>query len=134
MGNTRIHDRPRRPPRLEQLFPNVRPFYFVTFNTHQRLPLLAHPKIHETFRSFCFTAQQYEVAVGRYVLMPDHAHVFVSLPATGVTLPKWVQTLRTVIGSELFKLGFQKPHWQGGLFDHLFERTKAIRRNGITFE
>ena len=112
----------------------MRPFYFVTFNTHKRLPLLAHPRIHETFRSFCFTAQQYEVAVGRYVLMPDHAHVFVSLPATGVTLPKWVQTLRTVIGNELFKLDSRNRTGRKVSSIIFFERTKAIRRNGITFE
>ena len=125
MGNTRIHDRPRRPPRLEQLFPNVRPFYFVTFNTHQRLPLLAHPKIHKTFRSFCFRTQEHEVAVGRYVLMPDHVHVFVSLPSTGINLQKWVQALRAVIGKQLLKLGFDKPHWQGGFFDHLLRTDES---------
>ena len=119
MGNMRNGDYPHRPPRLEPLFSNVRPFYFVTFNTHKRLPLFAQPKIHETLRSFCFTAQEYEVAVGRYVLMPDHVHLFVSLPSTGITLQKWVQALRAVIGKQLLKLGFDKPHWQEGFFDHL---------------
>jgi len=57
--------------------------------------------------------------------MPDHAHIFVSLPLTGVTLPKWVQTLRTVIGKKLFKLGFQKPHWQEGFFDHLLRTDES---------
>ena len=88
MGNTRICDYRRRPPRIEQLSSGVRPFYFVTFNTHKRLPLLARPEIHETFRSFCFIAQEHEVAVGRYVLAPEHVHVFLSLPSTGIRLEK----------------------------------------------
>ena len=72
-----------------------------------------------------FTAQEYEVAVGRYVLMPDHVHLFVSLPSTGITLQKWVQALRAVIGKQLLKLGFDKPHWQKGFFDHLLRTDES---------
>jgi len=107
MGNTRICDYRRRPPRIEQLSSGVRPFYFVTFNTHKRLPLLARPEIHETFRSFCFIAQEHEVAVGRYVLAPEHVHVFLSLPSTGIRLEK-CSGLRAVIGKQLPKLGYHK--------------------------
>ena len=32
---------PRRPPRLEWIFSDIHSFYFVTFNTYERLPLLA---------------------------------------------------------------------------------------------
>ena len=38
---------PRRPPRLDRLFANSRPFYFVTFNTYARLPLLARDVVAE---------------------------------------------------------------------------------------
>jgi REP element-mobilizing transposase RayT len=97
----------------------MHPLYFVTFNTYKRRLLLACPEIHETFRFFCLHAQEHAVAVGRYVLMPDHTHFFVVLPPEGVTLAKWVQALRSVIGKRLLALGFEKPHWQEGFFDHL---------------
>jgi REP-associated tyrosine transposase len=115
----------RRPPRLEPLFSTVHPFYFVTFNTYKRLRLLASPGIHETFCSFCLRAQDYNVAVGRYVLMPDHIHLFVVLPSAGLTLQKWIQVLRSVIGKRLLTLGLEKPHWQEGFFDHLLRSQES---------
>jgi putative transposase len=129
----------RRPLRLEQLFTQLRPFYFLTFNTSNRTRVLTHPEIHHKFRVFCQRAhQQHDVAVGRYVLMPDHMHLFVAFPPTGITLPKWVQALRSVLGKELLRLGFQKPHWQEGFFDHVLrsadsysEKWEYVRMNPV---
>lgn len=115
---------PRRPHRLDLLFSSVRPFYFVTFNTHKRLPLLARADIHEAFRSFCVRAQEHNVAVGRYVLMPNHVHLFVAMPAN-LTLSRWVQMLKNVLGKELLRCGFQKPHWQQGFFDHVLRSSES---------
>ena len=116
---------PKRPPRLHLLFSSREPFYFVTFNTYKRLPSLAHVEIHEAFRAFSIRAEKYNVAVGRYVIMPDHIHLFVAFPPVGPTLPKWVQMLRTVIGKTLLRIGIQKPHWQEGFFDHLLRSAES---------
>ena len=116
---------PGRPPRLEQLFPSVRTFYFVTFNTCQRLPLLARTEAHEAFRDFCMRALERDIAVGRYVIMPDHVHLFVALAARETTLARWVQMLRTVVGKELLRVGAQKPHWQEGFFDHVLRSGES---------
>src|SRR5437660_11890028 len=99
---------PRRPPRLTRLFDNVRPFYFITFNTYKRQSLLARDEIHEVFRVFSTNAQGRDVAVGRYVIVPDHVHLFAAFPATGITLPTWVQSLRNAIGKKLLQLGNHK--------------------------
>jgi REP element-mobilizing transposase RayT len=88
MPNTQNRNFPRRPKRLEWLFSDVRPLYFVTFNTYKRLPLLARSEIHTAFRSFCFRAKERHIAVGRYILMPDHVHLFVALPEQDLTLEK----------------------------------------------
>src|SRR5438094_9948130 len=69
---------PRRPPRLGRLFDNVRPLYFITFNTYRRHCMLARDEVHETFCIFSLRAQRYDVAVARYVIMPDHVHLFVA--------------------------------------------------------
>jgi hypothetical protein len=63
---------PRRPPRLGRLFDNTPSLYLVTFNSYKRLPLLACPEVHAAFQMFCFKAQEHDVAVGRYVIMPEH--------------------------------------------------------------
>jgi REP element-mobilizing transposase RayT len=118
-------DHPRRPPRLTQLFGHVRPFYFVTFNTHLRQSILAHDQVHESFVKFCTRAQENDIAVGRYVLMPDHVHLFVVFPPHGMTLPQWVRALRTVVGKRLLEIGHSKPHWQEGFFDHVLRSSES---------
>ena len=57
--------------------------------------------------------------------MPDHVHLFVAVPLTGITLGKWVQALRSVLGKELLSCGFHKPHWQEGFFDHLLRSEET---------
>ena len=115
----------KRPPRLELLYSSVQPFYFVTFNTHERLKLLARKEIHDVFRLFCERAEEHGVTVGRYVIMPDHVHLFVAMPPVGITLSKWIHALRTVLGKQLLRLGNQKPHWQEGAFDHVLRSAES---------
>jgi putative transposase len=116
---------PHRPPRLEWLFQGTQPLYFVTFNTYKRLALVARPEVHHVFCLFCGKAKEHNVAVGRYVLMPDHIHLFVALPTEGITLTKWIQALRSVTGKQLLRLGFQKPHWQESFFDHVLRSDES---------
>ncbi|HEX8077610.1 MAG TPA: transposase [Chthoniobacterales bacterium] len=116
----------RRPLRLDKLFTKLPPFYFVTFNASKRAPMLARPEIHTVFCAFCHKAhEKYDVAVGRYVIMPNHIHLFVGFPPTGITLSQWIQALKTVIGKELLRVGLQKPHWQEGFFDHLLRSSES---------
>ena len=116
---------PRRPPRLVPLFSSVRPFYFVTFNTYKRCHVLARPDVHETFRLFAKRAEEHDVALGRYVIMPDHIHLFVVIPPTRMTLREWIRALRTVLGKTLISIGLQKPHWQEGFFDHALRNSES---------
>ena len=116
---------PRRPPRLRRLFDNARPFYFITLNTYKRQTLLARDEVNEVFCTFSARAQEHDVAVGRYVIMPDHVHLFAAFPIVGITLPSWVQSLRNVIGKRLLELGISKPHWQEGFFDHLLRSHES---------
>ena len=56
-----------------ELLQGVRPFYFITFVTHFRKTSLANDAVHAAFRSFAERAHaEHGIAVGRYVLMPDH--------------------------------------------------------------
>jgi putative transposase len=116
----------RRPLRLDWIFSERQAFYFVTFNTSMRTRILARTEINDVFRAFCARAHdQYDIAVGRYVLMPDHIHLFVAFPPTGITLSHWLQALKSVLGKQLLRLGVQKPHWQEGFFDHLLRSSES---------
>jgi putative transposase len=128
---------PRRPPRLPMVFQNSDPFCFVTFNTYDRRPLLANETLHETWLAFARRATDHGAWVGRYVVMPDHIHLFVWLTAES-ELAAWVQSLKAVLGKELLRLGHQKPHWQECFFDHLLrsgesyeQKWEYVRQNPV---
>ena len=67
----------RRPLRLTRVF-DPSSLYFITFNTHDRIRFLVSDKVHSAFVGFAQRAERdFNVAVGRYVIMPDHIHLFV---------------------------------------------------------
>jgi REP-associated tyrosine transposase len=121
------------------VFADLKPFFFVTFNTHKRRRFLANHDVHNSFVTFCYRAhEEHDVAVGRYVIMPDHVHLFVSLGSIGMTLPQWIKALRAVIGKDLLHLGIEKPQWQEGFFDHLLrsderygQKWEYVRMNPV---
>lgn len=77
-GDTPPPQRPPRLKRLDRLFVS-HPLYFVTACTEDRKPILANAKAHEDFQKFCQAGLERGVFVGKYVLMPDHLHLFVAL-------------------------------------------------------
>ena len=97
----------------------------MTFNTHKRHSLLARSEIRELFIDYCKKASKYHIAVGRFVIMPDHVHLFVLMPREGLTLSEWVKGLKTILGKELLTLGYEKPHWQEGFFDHVLRSSES---------
>ena len=129
---------PRRPPRIA-LFQDVRPFYFVTFNTHERRRVLACEPIRRALDSFGERGYaEHGVALGRYVLMPDHAHLFVVLPPVGMTLRVWMRALKRSLGEALAAGGVDRPFWQEGFFDHVLrngesysEKWAYVRENPV---
>jgi hypothetical protein len=93
--------------------------------------LLARPEVHEVFCIFCSKAQEHDVAVGRYVIMPDHVHLFAAFPIGGIALPSWIQSLRTVIGKRLLRLEILKPHWGRLLRSFTAQSRKLLAKMGI---
>jgi putative transposase len=111
-----------RPPRLFRVFQSYdQPLYFVTFNTHQRRPLLANVTVHDAFVSFATEAERRNIAVGRYVIMPDHMHLFVAGDRAFV-LQQWVRVLKRVLSKSI---AAPLPHWQQGFFDHLIRSSES---------
>ena len=96
------------PPRLSVIFQRFdAPLYFVTFNTLLKRPLLAHDSVHTAFRNYAERGLEFNVATGRYVLMPDHVHVFVRI-GHDMTLRRWESGLKQCLGKTLAQLG-HKP-------------------------
>lgn len=122
------------PPRLAFVFPtDTPPLYLVTFNTHLRQRLLAVPEVHTAFSAFAERAQEYRIGVGRYVLMPDHVHLFVGF-AGEITLGAWVKSLKQTLGKTLAALGHEpaqipgtrlRSFWQPGFHDHLLRHDES---------
>jgi len=81
--------------------------------------MLAQPIVNDAFIAFAIRAPKYRVAVGRYVLMPDHIHLFVRFAREAIPLSKWVKSLKNAISKVLRKATFLAPHWERDYFDRV---------------
>jgi putative transposase len=93
--------------------------FFVTFYTHRGQSILARVEVHAALIEFADRAhREFGIAVGRYVILPDHIHLFVAGP-DDFNFGKWVGTLKRVLGGAIATGRAQGPVWQRGFFDHL---------------
>ena len=113
---------PNRPPRLGRVFQSYDPpLYFVTFNTNKRRKLLANSPVHDALIRFAHDGQQNGIGLGRYVIMPDHVHVFVR-GRLDFSLRQWVRLLKRGLSKAI---SGKPPHWQSGFFDHLIRKSES---------
>jgi putative transposase len=110
--------------RREQLYVD-NPVYFLTFCTINRKAMLANNSIHAAFVKFCHEALTRSVFVGRYMLMPDHIHLYVKLPAPSENLSAWVKSLKNYLSKNLKEQNIFAPHWQKGFFDHVLRSDES---------
>jgi REP element-mobilizing transposase RayT len=138
--------------RLDRLYPDP-PIYFVTANTENRKPILANDKVHESFRKFCQDGLVRSAFVGKYVLMPDHLHLFVTFgieyqsalaerhrlkrnrpERTAVaavydrrfsSLSEWMKSLKNSLSKTLRQMKVPAPHWQKDFFDHVMRTEES---------
>jgi putative transposase len=126
-----------RPLRLSQVFRSP-PLYFVTFCTHQRRACLASAELHTAFIEFANRAyHEFNIAVGRYVIMPDHVHLFVR-SAQDFVLGRWTGMLKQCLAKagQSSRIGGQ--FWQEGFFDHVLrsdenytQKSEYVRQNPV---
>jgi putative transposase len=128
---------PRAPRRLDIIFPR-NPLYFVPCCTYRRRPHLANDRVNDAFVEFSKRAHNdFDVAVGRYVILPDHLHLFVALP-DDLKLGEWVGTLKRVLARSLERSESSDPAWRRGFFDHVLrsnesyaEKWNYVRENPV---
>jgi putative transposase len=125
-----------KPPRLELVFQRFdAPVYFVTFNTHRRQAILANAAVNDAFVDYCRRGEEFRIGVGRYVIMPDHVHLFVCVGVgCDVTLGHWIKGFKrhldgalAACGAERVRLRGQRlaSFWQPGFHDHLLRSDES---------
>ena len=132
----RVREYPKLPPRLRWIFAH-NPLFFVTFCTYERRKSLAADAVHAAFVAFASQANsQHSIAVGRYVMMPDHVHLFVRGP-DDFQLGPWVGMLKQALAKHI-ALARTSPIWQRGFFDHLLrsdekytQKWNYVRENPV---
>ena len=127
----------RRPLRLDRVF-RTSLLFFVTFCTYRRKQWLACDEIHVAFIRFAQRAEsEFNVAVGRYVLMPDRIHLFVS-GGLDFVLGHWIGMLRQALAKAAGRPEKRLQNWQEGFFDHVprseesyGEKWNYVRENPV---
>jgi REP element-mobilizing transposase RayT len=91
-----VNNYPQVPPRLDLLYPAA-PVFFVTACTYRRRTLLATDAVNNALVLFSQRAyDEHGIAVGRYVVMPDHIHLFVCGPPD-FELGRWMGMLKQCV-------------------------------------
>jgi len=113
------------PPRLDRIFATyASPIYFITFCTHERYRILARDEVKAALELFGSRGVDRGVAIGRYVIMPDHIHLFVRLYPE-LSLSQCIRLLKRSLSTALEKAEVRGPHWQPGFFDHLLRQSES---------
>jgi REP element-mobilizing transposase RayT len=96
--------------------------------------------VHAAFIAFAAQANlRHNIAVGRYVIMPDHVHLFVRGP-DNFQLGRWVGMLKQALAKHI-ALRATSPIWQRGFFDHVLRHDESygnkwnyVRENPVRAE
>jgi len=138
-----IKDRPRR---LNRIFSRA-PLFFVTFCTRNRQRIDDLGRVTAAFVTYGVRAAgKHNIAVGRYVIMPDHVHFFVRGDPDFV-LSRWIGGLKRAMAvavlkhsqaqtlsrpslsnkdSQATRLPLQgRSLWQPGFFDHVLRNNES---------
>jgi putative transposase len=130
-----------RPPRLEQIFQTYdQPLYFITICTIHRQKIRDLGTAYRAFECYVRRARdEFGVAVGRYVIMPNHMHFFVR-GSNDFKVAQWVNGLKRAIS---VALGATKKRslWQLGFSDHVLRNDESysqkweyVRENPVRAE
>ena len=118
------------PQRLRWLFTEY-PIYYITACTHNRRRILDRPDVHDTLIQFGLRATEHGVWVGRYVIMPDHIHLFAGFEPGSIALSAWMKSLKNAISKTLKGATFPGPHWQKGFFDHVIRSEESYEQKWV---
>ena len=117
---------PPRLQRLQWLFTDC-PVYFLTTCTVRRRAILTDEATHQAFIVFAQSGATRGVRVGKYMLMPDHLHLFAAFGPGSPSLSDWMQALKRNLARHWTDRGTAPPHWQKGYFDHVLRSNESFQ-------
>ena len=120
MDNRKIKHVPHR---LDRVFYN-QPLYFVTFNTWRRAEILDNKPVFDAFMEYGEKNVSGGRAIGRFVIMPDHIHLFVRIGHDS-KLSDFIRLLKQRLTKELRNMGHNGDVWQPGFFDHVMRSSES---------
>lgn len=119
--------------------PHIRPFaqqplVFLTVVTHERRPALACASAHDTLCSIWANSPDLDGwTVGRYVLMPDHAHLFARATWDAKPLARWVQIWKSLSSRRLSEtVSLPRPSGKRTTSTVSSARRRATPKSGAT--
>ena len=115
----------RKPTRLSRVFQSYDPpLYFITMVTWRRQPLLNNDWVHHAFMEQASRQSRMNIGVGRYVIMPEHLHLFVRVGEPH-KLSTTIKHLKEAVTKALRKKQPELRVWQPGFFDHLLRNSES---------
>jgi REP element-mobilizing transposase RayT len=70
---------------------------------------------------------EHNIAVGRYVIMPDHVHFFVCGP-DDFQLGRWTGLLKQCLAKSVMRAPSADPIWQRRFFDHVLRSDESYEQ------
>jgi putative transposase len=114
-----------RPSRLDVIFQSYDPpLYFVTMCTLHRQKFDNLKLAQNALEQYGANAvERFNIAIGRYVIMRDHIHLFVR-GGPDFILSEWAKGLKRAI-STATKTNEHRVVWQPGFFDHILRNDES---------
>jgi putative transposase len=114
--------------RLPHVIPFARnPIYFFTACTVQRRSFLACKESFDCLEDISGRSAEIDGwFVGRFVLMPDHLHLFASPLPEAKSRAQWLKLWKAVSSRQLTKtFCINPPFWQTDAFDHILRSAES---------
>ena len=106
---------------------------FLTVCTQSRVPWLATDEVHALLRDVWTRASAW--LVGRYVVMPDHVHLFAAPGGAGIVFDNWVRYWKSQFTKAHLRSdhAWQTDHWDRRLRDgeSYEEKWEYVRLNPV---
>jgi len=93
---------------------------FVTVCTKNHQPALASMEVHQQLHSLWHKADAW--LVGRYVIMPDHVHLFAAPGNLDISLENWIQFWKSQFSKTIKNKKFK---WQPSFWDTRLKSWKS---------
>jgi REP element-mobilizing transposase RayT len=116
--------------RLKTLFTDC-PVCYLTICTQDRRRFLANPQIHESFQTFARNATDWQVFVGRYVIMPDHVHFFAGFTPLSPSLDRWIKSWKNALSKTLRGMNIPPRHFEKDFFDHVMRSEESYEQKWL---